>query len=300
MSATSPTLSVLMPHYNDPEGVELSLRSVASQTFAGTREIIIYDDGSSPEHVEALHRVTAEALDPVRVILGAANRGRPYARNVLLDAATGAYSAWLDAGDEWYPEKTALQLDAVYRARHKQFDRPVWVTCNYDWQWEGGKPRRRKQAVDGDQLTNLVVGSLAAYLWTTFAPTEHYRMVGYFDLDLPRLQDLDFFLRFVEKGGMFMLPGTHDPLCVYHKSDVGRDGEQVLRCFEYIFQKHAPVMARHSRRFRRNRELHMYMHAARFTQNNGDRLKTAAFLARGAAANPIGFARRMWKTKGVL
>lgn len=297
---TAPTVSVLMPHYQDAHGVELSLRSVTNQSWRGTREVVIYDDGSRPQAFDELLAVVDRSPAPVRVLRNESNRGRPFARNALLDAATGKYTAWLDAGDEWYPDKIQHQLDAVYRARLKGFDVPVWVTCNYHWQWEGGKPKLRRQNVEGDQATNLMIGNLAAYLWTTFARTEAFRNVGYFDLDLPRLQDLDFFIRFCEKGGRLIMPDTHDALCVYHKSDVGRAGEQVLECFRYIYRKHGAVLSRHTKNFRRNRELHMLMHAARFTRNNGDRAATAALLGRSALVHPAGFFKRMWKSKGQL
>jgi len=295
-----PTLSILMPHYEDPAGAEASLESITRQRWRGTREVVIYDDGSSAVAFDELQTVCETSPEPIRILRNETNRGRPFARNSLLDAADGKYTAWLDAGDEWYPDKIGAQLDAIYRTRHKGFDHPVWVTCNYDWQWEGGKPKLRRQRVEGDQVTALFLGGLAAYLWTTMALTSAFKQVGYFDLELPRLQDLDFFLRFCEKGGRLVMPDTQDPLCVYHKSDIGRDGQQVLECFKYIYEKHAPALSRHSSGFRRNRELHMYMHAARFTRNNGDRLRTAALLGRSALAHPAGFAKRMWKTKGRL
>jgi len=81
--------------------------------------------------------------------------------------------------------------------------------------------------------------------------TQSFRDVGYFDLELPRLQDVDFFLRFVEKGGRFVLPPSAEPLCLYRKSDLGRSGTEVLRCNRYLLRKHAALLMQHSRRYRR-------------------------------------------------
>lgn len=287
------TLSILLPHYNDSSGLAISLQSVAEQTWEGSQEILVCDDGSSAHHLREAERIIAQSQLPVRLLRNGQNRGRPYTRNVLLDAVAGKFVAWLDAGDEWYPTKLQSQFNGYYRARLKGLEQPIWMTCNYHWKWTHGKPLPRRQKVTGDQAGSLLLGELSAYLWTILAPTEAMRSVGYFDLQLPRLQDLDFFLRFAEKGGLLMLPDTDEALCVYHKSDIGRRGDEVLRCYNYIFEKHSALMLARSRRFRRNRKQHMYMHAARFTSNNSDSAKTAFFLATAAAINPVRFVRVM-------
>lgn len=294
------TLSIAIPHYNDPEGLELALRSVEAQTWRGDREIIICDDGSREEDYERVVAITEQSRERITLLRNPTNRGRPYTRNVLLDAASGKFLAWLDAGDEWYPDKIQTQLDGLYRARFLEFDRPSWCTCNFDWQWDGGRPKLRVQHVDGNQLNNLWLSRLGAYLWTLLGTTESFRNVGYFDLNLPRLQDLDFFIRFVAQGGMLIKPPDDRPLCVYHKSDSGRQGQQVLACYRYLQAKHAALLMSRSRRFRRNRTHHMYMHAARFTANNGDIARTVRYLATAAALSPIAFTKKMVKNRGRL
>lgn len=294
------TLSILLPHYNDPKGFELSLRSIEAQTWKGSREIVVCDDGSRPKELADLERICSSTRETVKLLRNEKNRGRPYTRNVLLDAADGKYTAWLDSGDEWYPEKIQQQLNGLYRARHQGFDKVVWCTTNYDWQWAGAKKRIRKQNVDGDQLGNMLTGSLGAYLWTILGTTQSFRDVGHFDLQLTRLQDLDFFIRFLSKDGMLILPPTDEPLVVYHKSDIGKNGEEISRCFNYVLDKHSAHLFTRSRRFRRNRRYHVNMHAARFTDNNDESLQTAMYLGRAALNSPVAFVRHMVRNKGRL
>lgn len=294
------TLSILIPHYRDPEGLRLSLRSIERQTWRGRLQVLVYDDGSPPNVLDQVRQeIAASWLDTI-LIEGGTNRGRPFARNALLTAADGRYTAWLDAGDEWYPNKLELQFDALYRSRLLRFESPVWVTCNFDWKWEGGQARIRKQRVDGNQLNNLLTARCGAYLWTILGETSTFRDTGFFDENLPRLQDLDFFLRFIEKGGMLVSPATTDPLCVYHKSDIGRDGETVLRCFQYVLDKHSPLLMQRSRLFRRNRRHDVYVHAARFALNNGRNDLVARYLAGAALQNPVRLARTLRRTRGKL
>lgn len=295
------TINILIPHYNDPLGLALSLRSLEAQTWRGAREVIVCDDGSKPEHRAKLDEVIAGTTEKVRLVENRVNRGRPYTRNMLLDAADAKYTTWLDAGDEYYPTKLEWQLEGIYRARDQKFASTVWVTCNSEWLWHGAeKTKRIIQRVGGDQVNHLFLGSIRAYLYTLLGTTRSFKDVGYFDLNLPRLQDLDFFLRFVSKGGLLILPPTHEPLCIYHKTDVGRSGEEVLRCNQYLFKKHAALLMTHSRRFRRNRKFQQYQLAARFTNNNDDRVGTARYLVTAALQHPIGFARWMWQSKGKI
>ncbi len=296
-----PTVSILVPHYNDAAGFETSLRSIEAQTWKGEREIVVYDDGSKPEHVERLEEIISGTPERVRLIRNPVNRGRPYARNMLLDAADGKYTTWCDSGDEYYPNKLEEQFEGLYRARYLGCGEMVWCTCNSHWQWLGTRKKKVvAQQVQGSQVSSLFMGTLRAYLYTLLGLTESFRNVGHFDLELPRLQDLDFFLRFVSKGGLLVLPPEQEPLCIYHKTDVGRDGREVLRCSNHIFDKHASLLMGRSRRFRRNRRFQQYHLAARFSSNNNDSLTAARFVGASALVNPIGFVRWVIKNKARL
>ena len=293
------TITILVPHYNDPDGLALTLRSIEAQTWRGDREVIVCDDGSRPDAQARLEELLAGTTERIRLLRNGVNRGRPWTRNVLLEAADGKYTTWCDAGDEYYPQKLELQLEGLYRAREHDPDAVVWCTCNSEWLWHGAvKKRLIVQRVDGDQVDGLLLDRIRGYLYTLLAPTEAFKNVGWFDLQLPRLQDIDFFLRFVAKGGRLVMPPTDEPLCIYHKTDVGRSGQEVLRCNQYLFRKHAPLLLTHSRRWRRNRRFGQWQLAARFTRNNEDRLRTAYYLAASAIEHPIGFARWFVRSRG--
>ncbi len=100
------TLDILIPHYNDSEALDLTLRSIAAQTWDGTTRVVIVDDGSRPEEANAARAVAEAFVHPVTFIANPRNRGRPYSRNVLLDSIDAPFVAWLDAGDDWYPYVT--------------------------------------------------------------------------------------------------------------------------------------------------------------------------------------------------
>lgn len=114
-----PLVSVLMSTYDvDPGLFELSLASLAAQSWAEI-EIIIVDDGSAEENRAAVER--RAAADPrIRFIGLPRNQGPYIGRNAGIAAARGAYVAIQDADDVSHPERIAYQvalLEANPRAR---------------------------------------------------------------------------------------------------------------------------------------------------------------------------------------
>ncbi|WP_342594300.1 glycosyltransferase family 2 protein [Salinicola lusitanus] len=292
-------LDILIPHYEDVEGLSLSLASIESQTWRGNPRIVICDDGSSHQTLDMLETIIGNHQNIV-LIKNENNIGRARTRNVLLDAIESSYTAWLDAGDEWYPQKIKMQFDSLYRAIYRQNGSPVWSTCNYDWQWNFGRKRKRQQEINDDQMKNLLVGQkLRSYLWTILAESHTFKDVGYFDEKLPRLQDLDYFIRFVSNGGLLIKPRTELPLCVYHKSDIGRDAKEIHGCYNYIYRKHSHVYGTFSSKFRKNRKYDIEIHSARFAQNNNDPATTCRMLVKAACVNPSRFIYSVVKNKGV-
>lgn len=290
------TLDILIPHYNDPEGLALSLRSISRQTWPGATRIIIADDGSCPDARKAVAAIVEHSDVKIDAVFNAINRGRPYTRNVLLDSIESQYVAWLDAGDEWYPEKLQFQFDQVQLMESAHMDRPFWVTCNYDWAWPGRRKKKKTQKTEQDQLKSLLIGStLRAYLWTLLGPAQSYKNIGWFDERLPRLQDLDYFIRFVTHGGMIRNIQHDEPLCVYHKSDIGRDADEIRACNAYIFDKHRVLFNRYGESFKAMRLYNMEMLSARFAQNNNNAKLARRYMWRAFNSRPKAFLSHLLK-----
>lgn len=282
------TLDVLVPHYRDPAGLALSLASVRAQSWTGDMRIVIVDDGSPATDLAAVERQAAELGLPVTLERNPTNRGRPYTRNRLLDCIDNPFVAWIDSGDVWYPDKLEKQFEHVSRLRFvgAPLER-LWITCHYDWQWEGGRARLVRQETEGRQLRELMLGQrLRAYLWTLLATAEAFRKVGRFDERLPRLQDLDYFVRFVRAGGELVAPRHKAALCRYHKSDVGRDAAEIRRCNTLIFEKNRPALLGYGPAFVKTIRYNAERLSARYAGNNGARGQAAWYLGRAFAAHP--------------
>jgi glycosyltransferase involved in cell wall biosynthesis len=285
------TVDVLIPHFNDVGGLAMSLRSLRRQTGDQTVRAIIADDGSNPESLRDLHELIDGYPLDITLILNGTNRGRPYTRNVLLDAIQSPFTAWFDAGDVWYDYKLEEQFKTFGEGEHDRDD--LWVTCNYDWQWTGKRPRRVFQRAQQDQIRGLLVGrDLRAYLWTILAPSNAFRKVGRFDEKLPRLQDLDFFLRFVKEGGTIRSCDDRRALCRYHKSDVGRSAAEIRACNAYIYDKHKELYQGYGLTFRRGRLYEMELLSFRVAMKNRDLPAMAYYASRALMWKPESAVKR--------
>ncbi len=259
-------IDVLIPHFEDVAGLQLSLASIKAQTV-GKFRVVIADDGSSKDIISHAQKIIEQSELDIELLQFKTNRGRPYVRNELLDAIESPYVTWLDAGDEWYPEKTATQLETLKKYSDKEGH--FFVTCNYDWKWVSKPPFLCEQNTNQDQIRAILVGrTLRAYLWTLLATSSAMRSVGYFDTNLPRLQDVDFFLRFCIGGGKLVKSDTQEPLSLYHKDDQGRHPKIIHDCGLHIFNKHQMIYDQYGSEFINNCRFELEVLTARYASNN--------------------------------
>ena len=97
------TFSVVIPVYNGAATIMRAVESVLNQSLKPL-QVIVVDDGSADETVSILER---RYSGEVKLIKLPVNSGSSAARNAGMDAATGAYIAFLDADDTWHPDKLA-------------------------------------------------------------------------------------------------------------------------------------------------------------------------------------------------
>lgn len=104
-----PKVSVVIPAYRAAGLLEKAIGSVARQTFRDL-EVIVVDDASPDDtHAVAKRLLAAHGLAHIAIRL-AVNGGPATARNSGVAVARGDYVAFLDADDEWLPDKLARQV----------------------------------------------------------------------------------------------------------------------------------------------------------------------------------------------
>lgn len=102
-------ISAVIPAYNSGEYIAEAINSILSQTHP-VDEIIVIDDGST-DNTEAVIR----GLHADIVYFRQVNQGPSAARNQGIKLAQGDWIAFLDADDQWVPDKIARQLANLER-----------------------------------------------------------------------------------------------------------------------------------------------------------------------------------------
>lgn len=191
-------VDVVIPVYNGERYILATLESVASQTHKPAR-IIVVDDGSSDSTPFLVRNYSGPV--PVEYVRKS-NGGLSSARNAGISRCTSDYIAFVDADDEWYPEKLAAQLRIFAES---EFADIGVVYCRYEVIDEDGIASDRHYVLNADDSMrgriferlfygNKVAGSGSAVL----VKRDCFNKVGVFDENLAAFEDWDMWLRLSE------------------------------------------------------------------------------------------------------
>jgi glycosyltransferase AglI len=96
-SGAEPVLSVIIPVYNDPKGIRMTLESVVEQTYpAGSYEVLAVDNGSTDGTREVI-RAFAGLYENVHLFVHDDVQGSYAARNEGIEHARGEIVSFIDA-----------------------------------------------------------------------------------------------------------------------------------------------------------------------------------------------------------
>lgn len=108
MAEKLPLISIIMPLYNAELWVGGAVASIQAQTVQDW-ELIVADDGSRDSSLGIVSEL-ATSDGRIKVFSHVTNKGAAAARNTCLSHVRGAFVAYMDADDLWYPEKLERQL----------------------------------------------------------------------------------------------------------------------------------------------------------------------------------------------
>jgi len=195
----NPLISVIVPAFNSAHLVTDALGSVKKQTYPNI-ELIVVDDGSSDDTYDVVR-----TFDPEIRLIRQDNQGPASARNNGIQASKGRFLAFLDADDQWLPDK----LDKQYRFALRHPDVSVFV-CNVI-NLEGDQlkgPRFSSKKIFGEKKSEGIVSD---YIRPTIRYSFHapsswfvrrtlFDRYGLFDESLRAPEDSDIILRWVLAG----------------------------------------------------------------------------------------------------
>jgi glycosyltransferase involved in cell wall biosynthesis len=190
-------LSVVIPVYDRQAKCERALRSVVGQNVDDVEIIIVDDFSSSPFTLPA-----DIASDPrIRVLRHDANRGAGQARATGVAASRGAWIAFLDSDDYWLPGTLAPRLEMAEGAFAASADPMVAYAAGFVLERKSSGRSDPRIPVASADLKDFLSGCWFAHGSTALLRREAFARVGTADPGLRRLEDFDWFIRFVSMGG---------------------------------------------------------------------------------------------------
>ncbi|MAL97651.1 MAG: hypothetical protein CL583_04280 [Alteromonadaceae bacterium] len=238
-----PTVSVVIPVYNRAHLLKRTLAGVLEQTFDDF-EVLVVDDFSSDNPAD----VVASFEDSrIRYLRQAENRGVAAARNRGLREARAPFIAFLDDDDEWFPEKLARQVELFRQSPPDVGLIYTGVETVLDdgssWLYQ---PCARGNLYNELLVKNILHGVPASGMIRRNVITS----VGFFDEDLPAIEDYDYWLRICRH---YRVDCIRDPLVRYNDLRGAAEGAEAevrrslnikanLEARAQFYQKHGEEM----------------------------------------------------------
>lgn len=219
MNKEKPLISIMIPVYNGLETLPMAISSMLCQTYVNWKCIII-NDGSTDGTKLYLDSLEDERFHIIHLT---ENKGRPYARQVGLDAAEGRYLAFLDADDFYHPRKLEKQVAVM-----EQYPQVLLTSCangsynaNFELETVRGKgPGVPMKFKIGDRR-NVVLRTSMVRLKTA----KEYR----FNVKLKLAEDVDFTDRMLNDNYFL----TIDEVLYYYSEFVSVTKEKILKTNYY-------------------------------------------------------------------
>jgi glycosyltransferase involved in cell wall biosynthesis len=226
-----PSVSVVIPFYNNPRFLQETLASLGGQTIQDFETIVVDDHSTDPESLSMLESVAAQP--GIRLIRREQNGGLPAARNTGALEATSSYLLFLDPDD--LLDKTALEKLVLMAAFHPE----------HAFYYSGVVHFGDINAVCFDPFDAERLRRENFLTSTCLIRRRMYLALGGMDESLrDSYEDYDFWLRLIDKGQTGRL--FAEPLFHYRRHEAGESTQLARRLRVTRVQLMESVALRHA------------------------------------------------------
>lgn len=205
MSDQTPSLPhsvcVVIPMYNGADSIEQTLTSLVGQTRLPDH-VIVVDDGSSDDGPQRVKDFAA----PFRLtLLHQANEGQASARNHGMRHSEETFVAFLDADDQFRPQKLELQV-ALYDELSRQ-GRPVGlIDCYTQVNYSDGRRQMDNLRKNGRHFYDFIHANVLNGVSTALVKRDVIMQYGGFDASLRYSEDRFMWTRIAEHWEIHTVP----------------------------------------------------------------------------------------------
>ncbi len=234
-----PLVSVYITTRNRKKLLKRALASVFKQTYAPL-EIIVVDDAST-DGTDEMMLSLLQQFDNLRYIRLKNSSGANRARNEAIKHAKGLFVTGLDDDDFMYP----MRIEKMYEAYN---DKNAFVSSRYFV--NDGKKRKyklltcKRKISLNDLLYSNVVGN------QVFTTRKKLLQAGLFNEELPAAQDIDMWIRLLEKNGPATLLYTPLQEVFIHHAGRISTSKNKLKGYWQFYKIHKKKMTKNQRKFR--------------------------------------------------
>jgi glycosyltransferase involved in cell wall biosynthesis len=217
-------VSIIIPAYKQAAYLGKTIESALAQTHSDV-EVVVIDDGSPDETPEVAARFSDQ---PNFKYVRQENTGLGGARNRGIAVSTGEYLCFLDADDQYLPQKVAKQVALLERNPKLGF-----AYCDLTTIDEHDKPvadqfhvANLKRELSGDIFPALITGGYFPP-HTVMIRRSVLDEVGMFDLELGGHADYELWLRV--SGAFYEAVFIPERLVLYrrHSDNMSKDGQHM-------------------------------------------------------------------------
>lgn len=234
-------VSVIMPAYNNADTIVRALASIAAQSLR-PRQVIVVDDGSNDGTVAAIMGMVG-AMNGVELrLVRQANSGAGAARNQAIARAQGKWLAFLDADDEWLPDKIRRSIEVSEAGDLVMSSHNLW-NVGADGASLNNSRDRWLRNPDDPYRTLFLRGFISSS--TVLVRRDAVVAVGGFDADLRSAQDYELWLAILARAGD-RFETFADPLLRYTLAADGITSrvDRKVACSLTILRRHMGILRR--------------------------------------------------------
>ncbi len=194
-----PTISVIIPTYNNQNTILETIESIQKQTFTDF-EIIVINDGSNDQTLEVVNAIRDTRIK----IYSYENGGVSLARNRGISHAKGEYIAFMDADDLWITDKLQLQLTAL----QNNLEAALAYSWTYIMSENGEKVHKcAPVSIQGNVYTELIAANfIIGIASNVLIRRTAIDSTGDFDTSLSHYEDWDLCLRLARNWSFVVVP----------------------------------------------------------------------------------------------
>ena len=180
-----PTISIIIPVYNQAKWVQRCIRSLLNQNFKRDKyEIIIIDDASTDNSINMLKKFENEII----LIKHKSNLGLPSALNTGIKSSQGGYIVRVDADD--YVNENFLLFLYEFMEQNKEIDA---VACDYLL------VDKKENVIKRKNCNHYPIGCGILF------KTENLFEIGLYDENFKLNEEKDLRIRFEKKYNIYRL-----------------------------------------------------------------------------------------------